>query len=455
MRHVEPDDRRDERGRRRRPVAGSVAWERLSLLTDAVTALGADLDLSHVLERVVQSACTLVDARQGALLLLSPDRRRSSPDRWVAEFVAYGRTEADRRAFADQARFAPLISLFLTNPAPLRIGDAGVHPVTRGLVRNSGTTTSVLAVPILYRDELVGQLCLAKDGDAAFSEDDEQSVTSLAAAGAIAIQNARLLAQERRRQQWLEAATGVTRSLLGELDLDRALRVVTRQLREVSGADYATITLIDRAAPAGGTVLTTVDGLGLEHLSGSRVPLQGLVATIARTGKSVVSDDLTRLEGYGPPPEWRETLAGVGLGMLMPLAAHGEVFGILFAAWLRGSPHERTAVHEADLVETFAGQAALALKRGQARQDRDRLLILEDRDRIARNLHDVVIQRLFGIGLCLQSTVGLGNRPEVQRRVTTAIDELSETTRQVHSAIDDLHSGTAGCTPFETAAVLQ
>jgi two-component system, NarL family, sensor histidine kinase DevS len=294
------------------------------------------------------------------------------------------------------------------------------------------------------RDETFGHLYLGECGGeidnavAPLSPDDEEALLALAAAAGIAIQNARLYKGERRRQQWLQAASEMTHLLLGQVNRDQALRMVTGRLREVSGACYASLILLDPAVP-GTMVMEAADGLGLEYTTGTRTNVRGIPAMVMESGEGLVTRDLPGEPSFDPPPEWRKALSVVGLGMVLPLIASGETLGVLYVGWQRASPQELLATQEVPLVEMWASHAALALRQVQAQRNSARLLVLEDRDRIARDLHDAVIQRLFSAGTRLHSASGLSNRPEVQRRIAEAIDELDETTRDVRSAIFQLH----------------
>ena len=90
--------------------------------------------------------------------------------------------------------------------------------------------------------------------------------------------------------------------------------------------------------------------------------------------------------------------------------------------------------HEAvEMVRTFAAQAGIALELAEHRQDAERLAIFEDRDRIARDLHDLVIQRLYATGMSLQGAMPLLTRPEAATRVSSAVDALDETIREIRS----------------------
>ena len=409
----------------------------MDTLVDAILTVGTDLDLEHVLERVLQSACRLVDARYGILMLAAPDRQ-------VTDFISYGLTEEERRRMSTRPDFDGILDMLFQSQLPRRFANVADAP---GGFPDHPVITSLLAVPIAMRDETYGHIYLGNKQHAKeFTQEDEDAILALVTAAGIAIENARLYERERRRQQWLEAASEITRHLLGEVDPDQALRMLTRRLREVSGACYGALILLDPALP--GTLrLEAVDGLGLEYTSGTRTDLRGLPELVIESGRALITEDLPNEKAHNPPPEWREAYSVIGLGMVLPLEAPGEILGVLYVGWRRGSPHERLAAQEVPLVEMFASQAALALQQVQAQQNQSRLLVLEDRDRIASDLHDAVIQRLFAIGTRLHSAVGLSTRPEVQRRIAAAIDDLDVTTREVRSAIFQLHDHDADGVP--------
>ncbi len=409
----------------------AAAAERMRTLVEAILRIGSDLELAHVLERATRSACVLTDARFGFMLLLGPDNE-------VTDCFSAGLSAEEKAEMGDSPDFRGIVEMVRHSDRGLRLSVTDSMS-TVSLPTHHPAVTSLVGVPVVQRDRSLGQLYVCnKVGAATFTKADENAVLALAAASGIAIENAHLYERERRRQQWLEAAAEVTHLLLGDVKKDQALGTVTRLLREVSGADYAGILLLDPTSPD--TVdMEAVEGLGLEPTSGTRTTVEGIPAQVVGSGRGLVSADITREEGYSPPESWREALSVVGLGMVMPLNAPDEILGTLYVGWVRGSPHARPAAREAPLVEMFASQAALALQQVRAQDNRARLLVLEDRDRIASDLHDAVIQRLFAIGTRLHSAVGLSTRPEVRRRITGAIDALDETTQEVRSAIFQLH----------------
>lgn len=222
----------------------------------------------------------------------------------------------------------------------------------------------------------------------------------------------------------------MSRGLLSGIDRDEALRLLTGKMREISGADYVAIVSIDPAYGEDMVNVEAVNGLGLDHLAGTPVPRQGAYAAVMETGESIVSPNITLEESFSPPPGFAEPLSVLGLGMYIPLTATGTMLGAMVAGWRRGSRYETVAARETELVEIFAGAAAVALQ-----QQRSQLLLNQDRDRIATELRDDVIDQLFAIGTHLHTISGLVARPEVQQRAHEAIDKLDETTQKVRAAI--------------------
>ena len=254
----------------------------------------------------------------------------------------------------------------------------------------------------------------------------------------------RVRAQEarNRRERWLEAAAEMARLLLGEVDRDEAMRLLVDHLREVSGADVAGVLLADPTDPDGVFVVVFEGGGIVPAPPDLRIPRAGLLARVLDSGEPVVSDDYPHLPGHDPPQEWRNALAGVGLGMMVPFAADGKVLGTLFVAWRRGSPQAHLAREEVVQVQTFAALAALALQRVRTQGDQEHLAVLEERERIAHEMRDVVVQQLFGVSLRLRSAGGLSSEPVVRQRLSDVLDDLDRTSRQVRSAIfggDDDH----------------
>jgi signal transduction histidine kinase len=247
------------------------------------------------------------------------------------------------------------------------------------------------------------------------------------AAGA-AIENARLYAQMRRRQRWLEAAAEIMSVLLGEVNRTEALRLVATRAREVAEAELALVLTYDEGTDA--LTVEVADGEAPAELTGATVPgARGEFRGVLTERSIAVVEDL------GKATAWPVPLA-TGTALLVPLAASGETLGALVVAYRRGSV---VFAEDPDvaLVETFAGQAALALERARSQEEREMLAILGDRERIARDLHDVVIQRLFAAGMQLQGATHQA-RAEVRGRIEKVVDDLDTTIRDIRGAIFEL-----------------
>ena len=402
--------------------------ERLRALLDAVVAIGSDLDLHSTLSRIVKAACRLADARYGALGVIGPDRM-------LVEFINHGISAETHEAIGDLPRGHGVLGLLIEDPRPIRLEDITTHPRAYGFPPNHPPMHSFLGVPVRIRDQVFGNLYLAeKHGGGQFDQDDEDTVVALSVAAGAAIENARLYAQTRRRQRWLEAAAEITAVLLGEVRRTEALELVASRAREVAEADLALVLLYDESAGL----------LTVEVVAGGDPELRGTAITVAGSEFAAVLEErhLTVLDDLSGAAEWGARLT-TGTALLVPLFAAGVSLGVLVVAY---KPESMTFAEDPDvaLVETFAGQAALALERSRAQEEREMLAVLGDRERIARDLHDVVIQRLFAAGMQLQMAARLAARPEVHTRIESVVDDLDTTIRDIRGAIFELRSPSEG-----------
>jgi len=404
--------------------------ERLRALLDAVVMIGSDLDLRSTLTRIATVACELVRARYGALGVIGPDRK-------LVEFITHGIDPETHAAIGDLPTGRGVLGLLIEDPRPVRLPDIGQHPKSYGFPPHHPVMRSFLGVPIRIRDQVFGNLYLAeKQGGAEFTEDDEQIAVALAAAAGVAIENARLYALASRRERWLTATAEITTLLLGEVHRTAALRLVARRAREVAEADLVLVLLHDE--DTGQLVVEVVDGA--ETVDASE--LTGIVLEVAETsfGEAVRGRRHSVVDDLGKAAQWPVPVT-TGPALVAPLATSAAMHGALVVAQRPGDP--RPADEDLPMLTGFAGQAALALERANAQEEREQLMVLEDRERIARDLHDVVIQRLFATGLHLQTAARLANKPEVASRIDTAVDDLDSTIRDIRSAIFELRSPVA------------
>jgi signal transduction histidine kinase len=409
-------------------VAGAeeltVAQQRLSGLLDAVVAVGADLSLSAVLERIVEFACELVGARYGALGVLGPNQR-------LQQFVTHGIDDEVRTAIGAEPHGRGVLGTLIADPRPIRLHDIAAHPDSYGFPPDHPRMRSFLGVPIRVRDEVFGNLYLTEKHDGLdFSEDDEELVCALATAAAVAIDNARLYAEAQHRQAWLEASTEITQRLLAGIGRTEGLELITRRALQLADADLVAVVL---PADADTLVVEAVSGVGEEHLARAALPdATSMSSAVMRDGAAERIEDIDSDARLHLPPG----TPSLGPGLLVPLSAGDEAMGTLIVARIPG----RLPFTDLDvrLVSGFAGHAALALELARAQADRTLLAVYEDRDRIARDLHDVVMQRLYAAGLRVQSL-----RPHLPALAApkgeALLTDLDEAIRDLRTAIFCLH----------------
>jgi len=403
--------------------------ERLRALLDAVVGIGADLDLNSTLDRIVTAACDLVGARYGALGVVGPDGKQ------LVRFITHGVTEDQIAAIGPYPEGHGILGLLIDHPEPLRLHDLTEHSRSFGFPANHPPMKSFLGVPIRTRDHAYGNLYLTeKTGGADFTEEDERTMMALAAAAGVVIENARLYADTERRRRWHEVTAEITQLMLGEFDPEDALQLIARRAREVSGSLIGAVLLSDD----GDLVVRTIEGPEqFQRFVGARIPVDLPVVGDAVTGdQEVVIEDLAQLaKELGRLSDVPE-LEGLGRTIIAPLPeGTGSSAGLLVVVAERGTVIGVT--EGSDLMRMFANQAVLALERAQAQRDRDVLAVLEDRDRIARDLHDLVIQRLFATGLQLQGMYRLA-RPDLRERLSRAVEDIDSTIRDLRAAIFEL-----------------
>ncbi|GAA4592260.1 two-component system sensor histidine kinase [Planotetraspora phitsanulokensis] len=392
--------------------------DRVHGLLDAVVSVGSDLDLETVLHRIVETATTLVDASYGALGVIGEDDT-------LVQFVPVGLTEEEIARIAHWPHGLGLLGLLIKEPQTLRLADIAHHPESYGFPAGHPPMGTFLGVPVRVRDEVFGNLYLTeKRGGEEFDEEDEAIVVALATAAGVAIENARLFEETRRRETWLQASSEITTALLSGAEPQEVLALLARRAREMAGADEVTIVL-PGADPG---TFRTVDEEG--HRRHTTEEIAGtLTGRAFLTGEPLTADNPAEndLGAAGPGR------LSVGPQAAVPLGAAGAVRGVLSLG--KRSGRIPFSASELRTLHAFAGQAAVALELAETRKDAERLGLLEDRDRIAKDLHDIVIQRLFAVAMTLMSTVRLVERPEASSRLQSAIDELDGTIRQIRSTI--------------------
>ncbi|MGS2586422.1 sensor histidine kinase [Streptomyces hebeiensis] len=397
--------------------------DRVHALLDAVLTIGSDLDLDVVLRRITESAVSVVDAEYGALGVLGEEGR-------IKRFITVGVDEETIKAIGHYPEGGGILGLLIREPEPLRLADLGTHPESVGFPEGHPPMTTFLGAPVRVRDRVFGNLYLTdKRGGARFDDEDEAVLRTLAAAAGVAVDNARLYEDTRRRERWLGASSDLTRGLLSGTDPDQVLYQVAATVRRLAGADLVTV-----AVPFDGgdeLVIEATDGEGAERVHGLVLPPTTLAAKVYHSNERVSSAALS-----GEPQEGGGSAGQIelGPGFLLPLGGSEHVRGVLQVANLPGGQEFSEATMT--MISGFADQAALALEIAEHRREADRRMVLSDRDRIARDLHDLAIQRLFASGLTLNSVLGrISDRPEAAERVRRVVDDLDDTIKTVRNTI--------------------
>ncbi|MGS2589050.1 GAF domain-containing protein [Streptomyces hebeiensis] len=472
--------------------AGATA--RVPQTLEAMYAVGAGRGLRSVLGRICESAAELTGAGYAAIGIVDEDGEG------LSDFVTYGIGEdVARRIGRWPDGRGGLLGALIRDAEPIRLADLTTDTRAVGFPPGHPPMRAFLGVPIRGRDKVFGNLYVTeksgrpgKPGSTersepavtpespesaegpgpparpdsprtrspepaeapeptgvpagpAFSTHDLHLLRVLASEAGIAIGNARLYEAVRQRERWIDGSVAVTTALLSGGDADDALLVVAEQARRLSDSALGVVML---RTPDGGLEVVAASPDHPTVRVGRRFPAQGPVTATLLSGESVFVDDIAtdpRMKA-GPAD-------GLGPIMLLPLRTDGRVLGALAMPRERGA--RRFGETERGLADRFAAQAALALRMAEAQRDRERLAVLEDRDRIARDLHDLVIQRLFATGLMLASaqrgTVGA----EVYQGIDKAVDELDVTIQEIRTAIFALQRAPAEAPSGVRARVLR
>ncbi|MFE0366146.1 sensor histidine kinase [Streptomyces tendae] len=394
---------------------------RVPKLLDAMRSVGSGLGLHSTLNRICETAADLAHARYAAIGVVDEDGDG------LTDFVHHGLDEATvRRVGHLPDGRKGLLGALIRGPEPVRLTDLTADPRSCGFPEHHPPMRSFLGVPIRVQGEIFGNLYLTdKHAGEPFDDYDLAMVRVLATEAGIAIGNARLYEAAQQRERWIDGSVAVTTALLAGGDTDDALQIVAEQARRVSGAAAGIVLL---PADGGGLEIVAVDAPGPTNALGAVVPPENAVVAEVLAGRPVFVDDA------GTDPRLDDgPVRSYGPVMMLPLCRDGKVLGCLVMPRARGEgPFTRT---ERALGDRFASQAALALTMAEAQRDRERLAVYEDRDRIARDLHDLVIQRLFATGMMLESAQRRSAVPEVRDGVGGAVDELDVTIQEIRSAI--------------------
>jgi signal transduction histidine kinase len=410
--------------------------DRMHGLLEAVVAIGSGLELGAMLRRIVEAAVELADAEYGALGVIGADQQ-------LTEFIPVGLTGSEIRGIHHWPEGHGLLGLLIKEPRPLRLADIGMHPESSGFPHGHPGMRSFLGVPVRVRDRVFGNLYLTqKRGGGEFTEDDEAVVTALGAAAGVAVENARLYDEARRQQRWQLATAEIATQLLSGASSGTALAALTRQALELSDADLVTVALPDEQRRR--LTIEYAEGDGAAEARGLVLPIaDSLSGLVLASGKTLVTDNFA-----GDKRAFfvaRQAGGHLEHAIVFPLGAPGDVRGTLAIARRRGAPPFPPGA--SDVVASFAAQAGVAIELADRRAAAERLSVYEDRDRIARDLHDLVIQRLYATGMSLEGTMPMVTRPEVADRITNAVDAMDETIKVIRTTIFALQSRGGNTSP--------
>jgi signal transduction histidine kinase len=402
-------------------------------LLDATSCVPADSTLPDVLRRIVASACELTDARHGAIGVLDPEGE-------LSDLVTMG---ADRELIGKLPAGQGILGLLIHDPRPLRLADLRSHPGSSGFPPWHPPMRSFLGVPIRARKTVLGSFYVADKRHAAeFTPHDEELLAVLAAAACAAIGNAILFKEMRLREDWLEAAHQVTSALLDGGAPNTTFRLIAERARVVAGASLAVIArpMASHRSTLMFEVVDAADPREHDRMAGMTVPADESTIGLAFTGGRSVAirhyGDKVVAQQAGSTLRLPAMVKDLDSAVAVPLIVGTETLGVLVVARFREA--DPFTDSEARLIQTFAGHAALALEFARVDEDRQRLAVFEDRDRIARDLHDLVIQRLFATGLGLEGLSKLIAKAEIADRVIGFVRDIDRAIHDVRNSIFSL-----------------
>lgn len=386
--------------------------DRRDLLLEAGLVLSSELSLPQVLQRIVELAVTLTDCVYGALGVIGPTGTG------LVEFIHTGLSDEERRRIGELPKGHGILGVLIADARPLRLEDLSQDPRSVGFPAHHPAMRSFLGAPVLARGRVFGNVYLTeKRGGGGFTAEDERTLVTLAAQAGVAIANAQVHTELQRHQQWLEALRAITASILAGSPTKDVLLRIADNARTLVAADLATI-----VAPGDGGALKVVAAVGAAAapLSGLSIPPDTSISgAVMRTGEPFRSDD-ARSDPNVYPAMLR--LGRIGPVIFVPLTARSEPFGTLMVANEPGRPVFRD--EDLRMVQALADQAAVALEYGRAQEDLRSMAVLQDRERIARELHDGAIQDLFAAGMGLQAAADRVKDVDVRGRMERIVGTL-------------------------------
>ncbi len=414
----------------------------------AVLSVAEGLDTMVSVQRAIDAAMDLTGARYGAVGLYGPDGS-------VSDFVYRGISDEQRERIGSLPTGRGVLRLLARGSGPVRLERVGDHPDSVGFPAHHPPMTSFLGAPITIDGAPEGSIYLADKHDGPFTPQDEALVEALANAVGVAMRNYRVFHRTEQRERWLRASTAIDYAVLAGSPPSDVLNLIAAEARRLSGADVAMIALPEgsplvvrivdvRNARAVGHARWSVDRS--RRLAGREDHLEA-----ALLWRGMTCDDTCLLRAafasgesmLAPGPQGAPTRApgadAFATAVAIPMRTSERSLGVLGLLWDHESP--RLTGPATEVAEAFAAQAAVTLMLAETRTEYERLQVYRDRDRIARDMHDLVVQRVFATGMSLHSALGLAPVPDpVRERIERAVDDLDETISEIRRTIFDLQA---------------
>jgi signal transduction histidine kinase len=407
------------------------ARDQMEQLLQVIVEIGSDLDLDATLRRIIVAARKLTSAPYSAVAV-----RDAEGD--LVSFVHGGMDVDTVRRIGHLPVGKGVLSVPLLETPALRTEDLTAHPAAVGFPEHHPPMHAFLGVPITIRGAAFGSLYLThEEPGRVFSEADEVAARALAFAAAVAIDNAKLFERERTSVRWMDASREITTALLSSAEPTRSsLQLIAERARVLTDAEQAIVLVPDDVDLPSDQIDTLVVsaavGLHASEVIGQRIPVDASTSgSVFRSGEPLITDSLSY-------PIQAFTDVGQRSAILMPLRADDEVAGVIAVARSAGQqPFDDSYL---DLVSDFATHAAIALMLASGREHARQLTIVAERERIAHDLHDHVIQRLFAAGMDLQGTVARVRSPDVTDRLNRTLDDLQAIIEEIRTTIFQLTS---------------